>query len=401
MNKIGFVLGRESELSKAEIFSVIRKNNETYKILLNTKNILILETNFNDFNISVLGGTIKLFNILGQIENRNELANYIQNNIEISQAELRVNFGISGYGKIDKNYLYSAGKKIKDKLVESGLKARLVTGKFPDLSSVIVTENKLIERGFEAIIIEDKGKLWIGQTIAVQNYKAYSKRDYGRTSRDDKSGMLPPKLAQIMINLGQSSSNNKIYDPFCGSGTVLQEAILLGFNNFYGSDISEKAVNETKENLNWLISSHSEHISESKKNEILKQVQDDIYISDILDPSRQIKVDLIVGEGYLGEPNRRNVAQAKNDAKKMADFFLKAFTNLGKILNKNGKIVIAVPFFIIGKERVFLPFIEKISLTGLKIYTVPDITMTLRNSLLYARPDSFVGREIFILEKTS
>ena len=41
-------------------------------------------------------------------------------------------------------------------------------------------------------------------------------------------------------------------DPFCGVGTTLIEASLLGFDQMIGSDIDEKAVADTEKNLNWL-----------------------------------------------------------------------------------------------------------------------------------------------------
>lgn len=391
MKILGFILGRETDLCKAEIFSILEKNNEKYQIILNTRDVLIVDGVSQKIDIDKLGGTIKLFEVLGTELPKEKLNNFIQSKVEINQTEKRINFGISGYGHIQANNIYAIGKKIKEKLVENGLKARLVTGKFKDLSSVIVTENKLLERGFEMIIVENKGKYFVGQTVAVQNYKAYSKRDFGRTARDDRSGMLPPKLAQILVNIGGKSTDKTVYDPFCGSGTVLQEAALMGFQNIYGSDLSEKAVADTKKNLEWLSSLLPEQNNES--------LVTNIFQSDVLSPSLPAKADLIVGEGYLGEPTRRNVAKATSDAKNLADFYLKALTQLSRILNENGRIVLALPYFIIGKEKVYLPLIERLNLTGLKQITIPNSTMTLRHSFNYARPDSFVGREIFVLEK--
>jgi len=43
-------------------------------------------------------------------------------------------------------------------------------------------------------------------------------------------GMLPPKLAQMMINL---SLGNTIYDPFVGLGTVLIESVHMGNNRVF------------------------------------------------------------------------------------------------------------------------------------------------------------------------
>src|SRR5205823_3602162 len=87
---------------------------------------------------------------------------------------------------------------------------------------------------------------------AVQPFEQFSARDFGRPGRDDLSGMLPPKLAIIMINLAANDTISVLLDPFCGSGTILSEALLLGYKNLIGSDISEKAVADTKTNLDWI-----------------------------------------------------------------------------------------------------------------------------------------------------
>ena len=86
----------------------------------------------------------------------------------------------------------------------------------------------------------------LAQTEAVQPFEQFSARDFGRPGRDDLSGMLPPKLAIIMINLAQTPLNSILLDPFCGSGTILSEAVLLGYTNLIGTDISEKAIADSK-----------------------------------------------------------------------------------------------------------------------------------------------------------
>ena len=87
----------------------------------------------------------------------------------------------------------------------------------------------------------------------MQPFKDLSRLDFGRPARDDFSGMLPPKLAQIMINLAQVQNPEAlIIDPFCGSGTILSEALLMGYKDLLGSDISPKAIADTYKNISWI-----------------------------------------------------------------------------------------------------------------------------------------------------
>ncbi len=145
---------------------------------------------------------------------------------------------------------------------------RYVENKEEALSSVTVAKNGLTNRGREFLISplfkEGAGggqRYSLAKTEAVQPFEQFSARDFGRPGRDDLSGMLPPKLAMIMINLAQTSLNSILLDPFCGSGTILSEALLLGYKNLIGSDISEKAVEDTKINIDWIAKEFNKKIS--------------------------------------------------------------------------------------------------------------------------------------------
>ena len=48
--------------------------------------------------------------------------------------------------------------------------------------------------------------------------------------------MLPPKLAQIIVSLSGTQPGQTVLDPFCGTGVVLQEALIMGAI-VYGFDL--------------------------------------------------------------------------------------------------------------------------------------------------------------------
>ena len=93
--------------------------------------------------------------------------------------------------------------------------------------------------------MSDGRELVIALTEAIQDIDAYTARDRERPARSAKVGMLPPKLAQILVNSAQGSA---IYDPFCGTGVILQEALLMG-HEAYGSDLAAEMVDATRTNL--------------------------------------------------------------------------------------------------------------------------------------------------------
>jgi len=137
--------------------------------------------------------------------------------------------------------LFKTGLELKKKLKVQGISCRLVTSRETNLSAVVVAHNKLLTaQGREFVILKNNNQFFIGETIDVQPFAELSKRDYGRPQRDSQSGMIPPKLALMMLNLSMAKDTENILDPFCGSGTILQEAVWQGRTNLYGSDISAR-----------------------------------------------------------------------------------------------------------------------------------------------------------------
>jgi hypothetical protein len=149
-------------------------------------------------------------------------------------AEGKIQLGISAYGfNITPQQLLATGLDIKKRLRKHGYSTRLIPNKEEALNSAQVLHNNLTgERGIELLIIRSGSHTIIGRTIAVQDITAYAQRDQGRPKRDAFVGMLPPKLAQTIVNLatGQSLAEKShiILDPFCGTGVILQEALLMG-----------------------------------------------------------------------------------------------------------------------------------------------------------------------------
>jgi len=59
---------------------------------------------------------------------------------------------------------------------------------------------------------------------------------------------LNPYLARAMVNISEINKSKILYDPFCGSGSILIEAALMGFK-IIGSDINYKMIRGTSLNL--------------------------------------------------------------------------------------------------------------------------------------------------------
>src|SRR5690606_11663784 len=136
-----------------------------------------------------------------------------------------------------------------------------------------------------------------------------------RPMRDAYVGMLPPKLAQIMINLAHPQSGSTILDPFCGTGVVLQEAMLMRYA-VYGTDLSEKMVRYSRENLNWL------------QEKVLLSSPWYLEVADATNQKWRQPVDAVICETYLGKPltslpDQQTLQRIINEANAIAEGFLK------------------------------------------------------------------------------
>ncbi|MFH1328526.1 MAG: DNA methyltransferase [Candidatus Bathyarchaeota archaeon] len=60
---------------------------------------------------------------------------------------------------------------------------------------------------------------------------------------------LQPKLARCMVNLSRAKEGKVVFDPFCGTGTILIEAELMGFETV-GCDLMKKMIKGSRLNLN-------------------------------------------------------------------------------------------------------------------------------------------------------
>lgn len=379
-----FVLGNNRELSVAEIETVTG----VHEFASREGDVLLLETEQTGPQLQDrLAGTIKVGSVVGEMETWDKEACAELVAAMIDPELPRVEFGVSVYDAGDAHRAKELrlesqrlGLEIKKHVKESGRPVRLVTSKEKTLSAVVVTTNKLLERGGEFVLIVTKDKILIGQTEAVQDFEAWSERDFGRPARDAQSGMLPPKLARMMVNLsGADPIHSTLLDPFCGSGTVLMEAILLGYTEVLGSDISEKAVTDTKANLDWL----------AKRGTTMPPVA--VTVSPAQTLSIPKPVDAIVTETYLGPAlhGREHPEFLKQNLSMLSELYRQSFGSLVNLVKPGGTAVVAFPVFQTKEGEQEVATRKMMESLGWKV----------ERRLRYERAGQHVEREIFIMRK--
>ena len=323
-----FQLWREFRLSIAEISSVFWDS--TIPVFWN-KNIFILK-NLEKKEIldkaNFLWWTIKIF----EIEKENDFKEIIlKKNITPKKFVYWVSIF---WEKSNLKETLISSKKI---LKQNNISSRFINKNFENLNSAQIIWDKLVEKWTDFTIINSEEKIYIWKTIWVQDINEYSKRDYGKL-RDIQTGMLPPKLAQIMINLSQSINWKFIYDPFVWLWTILIESGLMSFHSVYGSDINEKMIEFSNKNLSELKNKWNVFNFEIFKFDSRDIWELDSENSELAKLMQNWKVN-IVTEWFLGEiMTKKNICeqrimiQRKNLQKlyekffswlKKLDFFLK------------------------------------------------------------------------------
>ncbi|MDO5480867.1 MAG: DNA methyltransferase [Candidatus Saccharibacteria bacterium] len=358
------VLGRQPEISVAELSA------QFYNVQWVSKELAEFSADSRP-NIDRLGGVIKIAEELTISP-----ADYLK-----SLDAGKITLGISDYSRrATKQVVMRKALELKNALREANRSARVVPNRERVISTAAALGNGLgrRDRHVEFILYNDKWYVSIG----VQNINAYTRRDRMRPARDAKVGMLPPKLAQILINLcGVMPAGSRVLDPFCGTGVILQEARLMGYY-VYGTDKNPKMIEYSKRNLKFLGAAQGDWTLE---------------VGDATEHRWSGEISAVAAESYLGSPLSEipSGVRLKNEQNVCGDILRGFLKNLGRQIRSGTPVVIAVPAWLRGNGEY-----EKLVKNLDEIRELEyNVEKSGAGELIYARPGQIVAREILILRK--
>ena len=293
-----FILGREFKLAIAEIWHLFRES----KLVFANHEVYIADDIDEDYlreSFPKMGGTIKIVKIVRPIEGMSEFIREVKKNIFDADFTGKHPFALASYG--ERMSQFRTGLKIKNDLTHSpdfeakGKRSlRLVNKDDTNINAAVFKKEKLELAESEYNYIYTPQGTYLGITVLFQDVDAYSARDYGKSVRDMDVGMLPPKLAQMMLNI--SGEARGIYDPFVGLGTVLIEAAHAGYWALLGSDLAPEMVEASRENLQAYLGTSRTRV------ETFEVFEQDASAIGSHPNLRDWLTDMaIVTEGYLGE----------------------------------------------------------------------------------------------------
>jgi tRNA G10 N-methylase Trm11 len=365
--------------------------------------------------LSRLGGTMIL---AGELADKAELAaipEMLRKRVE-PMKKGKVTFAIRAMNLTPRE-IRDLYKKCKDVLKKAERSSRYVGNEHKPAATILLHDAGMLngKEGCEICVVrrkEDKG-IWVGVTLDAQNPDAYTKRDMEKPVRDTTVGLLPPKLAQVMLNFGvwlaggdeerelppdpkKGKKKEKraflVFDPFCGTGVVPMEVLLRGYG-VLASDKSDKAVQGTEKNLEWL----------RKQEKILKTVvPSTVWKQDATKPFMlDVKPDVIVTETSLG-PNlrKRPLAKEAQSLRSENDHLQEAFLKNVAATLPGVPLVCTWPVWYCSKGPVRLERIwTLLAKLGYEAVLPKGVVTSLETpSLLYRRPEQFVGRELVLLK---
>ena len=331
----------------------------------------------------------------------------------------KVTFSLRTEG-LPPQYVKNLYRTCKEHLRRQGRPCRYIGNERKAAVPVLLHASKIIgsSDGCELTIITDSGEgtpdVYIGRTVGAQDTNAYTHRDMEKPARDTRVGLLPPKLAQVMLNLGQwaaesrqqASGNEKkrqkqfmVYDPFCGTGVIPLECLLRGWN-VLASDASLKAVHATEKNIEWLRKEYKifkkDVSSDVWKHDATKSFDTKSH-SALLEELDVIVSETSLGPTFVDRPTLAEVGKLKTANEKLQSAFLE---NVAHTL-PGIPIVCSWPVWYSRSGPIAL---ERVWKAIEKLHFIPVLPPEVlpsspsRLSLVYRRPEQNVGREIVILK---
>jgi hypothetical protein len=190
------------------------------------------------------------------------------------------------------------------------------------------------------------GKPIYAQTIGTFDSNGFDVRDLERPYQDPKR-TLSPRIARTLVNLAAKEDSRILLDPFCGLGTILEEALMCDLS-VVGVDADQKSVEQTKRNLKWLRS----------KFRLSSDLRSNVFAYDArrISHARMPRVNAIASEPIILPTFKSNpsVLESKMLLEKVRRIYEKCLLEFRKILGQsNDRVVITTPIIVdaSGKRR--------------------------------------------------
>jgi len=426
-----FISGKNWKLSLSELTSYFDARSCSFEVSEFSRSFFTIKTQTPlDWSIiDELGGTLKIVEVAAFVPTEHIAAAFIKED-KAAKRQLKFDFpldvvadgmpradsgksvfGVSVYWA-DPDFRHAArlaqryvGSAMKDELKEQDKKARFMgfpQGRDnPQLTAVEVIKQNLIENRAEVVVCFGKTQTALGVTAAVHNPFEFQKRDVEKPVQR-KMFAIPPRLSKILINLTHCTPGRTFLDPFCGVGTILQEA-LLSRAKVVGLDINRWCVDAAKRNLDWIAREYE--IPDAAFTVVQGDVREMV-------PKIHGGIDCIATEPDLGPALRElpTAEYAQEIISHLNPLFEDFLSEAHQVLREGGRLAVVTPYI---KVRVGKPvrmeiqrMAENVGFTTVKPFSATAFVESaadfpLRDMMAFIEVDErhMVGREITVFQK--
>ena len=298
--KLLFELSKEHDtLPKDEVLSCLKAEEVVYNIVVSNENVLVINSDISYDKIERLAERLSFTFFIDKLlffcsTSRDEIKKCAKNNVIDSEGSIAINY------------------KNRSSSVDSQPIIRVL--------AEIYTEDKpvnLDNPDLEMRVVITDTNVYVGSKIVEVKRSKFEKRKVQHRPFFSPIS-LHPKLARALVNLSSIKRNEKLLDPFCGTGGILLEAGLIG-TKIIGSDIEEKMIEGCKKTLDFY-----------------KIKNFELFCSDIGGINNYISdVDAIVTDLPYGKSTTTRGESIKG-------LYGRAFENIAKVLKKNGIAVVGL-----------------------------------------------------------
>lgn len=409
-----YIFGRNPELSLAEI--IARYNVNFNQSALITKDLTasgVIIENEKHISIKNCGAVLKKCKIIAIfLKNTpiSEIKPVLESHINGEYIIDKSNWGISSYNDSDdSSYKAILNRQTLHEIAKKGFKNIGIKKAYfiPPMEGNTLTPQKLlrkkiIDEGIEFILWYRKKDVILCQTEEVIDIDSFAKRDKERPHKRLLL-LLGLALARTMVNLVSIEKNNHnlpIYDPFCGMGSIVQEAYILGLQAM-GSDIDKSCVFRSKENLNWV----SQTLGKKFRTKYGNFPSDKIFEMDITAPNFPLLQEFngsIVAEPNLLTPLKSYplIFEAKKMISQFEENYNRYLKEINQILPTGGICVLIFPQIHTAENiRLSLDIERMLKIYNFKICEIKVNNAVFPASFIHAWKNPIIERQILVLKK--
>ncbi len=372
-----FVLGKNWTISIAELLIFLHDMNLEFRLKDHTRNVAVVSIE-NVLKVEdiidiqeALGGCFKIARVVTSYPRRVVETAYPvegrgfskENRATIRECSWvdrvwrkvkgkKIKFGVSTYPVFDdkseiklKKFTLDLDQWIKKKLLAKGAQkvayfsydepdrrrpSRQNTALWPH---TIAKHGLLSPPNSEIIAAITQNDLFIAKTIVVYDSMLQQYRDESRPFISSKIS-TSPKICRTLLSLAGAKRGDTVLDPFCGTGTLLMEASMLGMN-VIGIDIDGNAIRGAEMNLLWLAKELNSHID-------YRLIKGDAKLAGELVGA---EVDAVACEPHLGPiySSKPSAFEVEETIKELTELYNSTLQSLSKILRDGGRVSMTLP----------------------------------------------------------